>query len=449
MNLQKLAGGIIFSFLISGCEGFLDPKPSNSLIVPTSLEDVRNLLDNNVVFNRQPVLVIPAGDEFYPNESAISQISEVEQGTYFWEEDPYRGTLSVADWELPYQQVFYANVALDALDNFKREKNQAFFTLRGEALFHRAYAYFNLLQQFAPPYQQAGGNDRLLGIVIKEKSDVNESVSRSDLETSYQQVLTDLTEAIGLLPEFQSPKTRPSKAAAYGFLARVKLVMFKYEDAAEAAKNSLEIYRNRFDFNTLDLRQLRPFPADNNEVIFFSGMISIAFNSSGGVFTDSTLVKLYEIYDLRKEAYLDLAPGGRFLYRGRLTGTNLVFGGVSVGEVQLIAAEGLVRSGNDTEALKFLNELLELRFLKGRYTPLNLKGRQLLTRILDERKKELLGRGVRWSDLRRLNQDSDFAVSIRKMKGNEVLELEPGSPRYTFSIPLNEIFLSGIEQNRR
>ena len=72
-----------------------------------------------------------------------------------------------------------------------------------------------------------------------------------------------------------------------------------------------------------------------------------------------------------------------------------------------------------------------------------------LAKVLTERRKELLMRGLRWTDLRRLNRDSRFAVTLsRTVQGQEYL-LPPGDPRYTLLIPNEVIVNSGIAQNSR
>jgi hypothetical protein len=74
---------------------------------------------------------------------------------------------------------------------------------------------------------------------------------------------------------------------------------------------------------------------------------------------------------------------------------------------------------------------------------------EALTKILEERRKELVTRGLRWSDLRRLNMDPRFQVTLNRSYDHEIYQLLPNDKRYTFAIPQNEIEGSGIEQNVR
>ncbi|MNT81080.1 SusD family protein [compost metagenome] len=73
----------------------------------------------------------------------------------------------------------------------------------------------------------------------------------------------------------------------------------------------------------------------------------------------------------------------------------------------------------------------------------------LLPLILQERRKELVFRGRRWSDLKRLNQDRRFQKTlIRKIKGVEY-QLLPNSLLYAYRLPEIVIEQAEIPQNKR
>ncbi|WP_339881111.1 RagB/SusD family nutrient uptake outer membrane protein [uncultured Algoriphagus sp.] len=449
MDKIKVRTIILLLSALMSCESFLDPKPDQSLVVPTSLEDIRSLLDNTTVFCRQASLPIIAGDEFYMLDGAFEGFSLLEQSVYSWADDPYQGQ-PVGDWSVPYEQVFYANVALDAIEKSGSNDVAELQKLKGEALFHRAYAYFQLLQEFTSAFANNGTNGDALGLVLKDNPDVNGNPGRADLERSYTQMLEDLTLAIALLPDMQLPKSRPGKAAALGLLARIYLTQFAYTEAAEAATEALELYpEGGMDLNELDVTVSRPFERFNEETLFYSQMISYSYFTSRQVAVDSSLIKSYQEGDLRLPAFFDESQPGIFNYTGKLTGNLTMFGGLTVGELQLIAAEGYVRSGDDTNAQQYLNDLRKNRIQAEFYEPVTLVGDGLLDAVLMERKKELIGRGIRWSDLRRLNQEDGRLVEIRRSIAGEELVIAPTSPKYVFPIPMEEIQRSGIRQNPR
>ncbi|WP_026969643.1 RagB/SusD family nutrient uptake outer membrane protein [Algoriphagus terrigena] len=435
--------------VLTGCEGFLDAKPDQSLVVPTTLEDAQALLDNTVVFNIQPSIPYLASDEFRISDAGYNALATPqERGAYIWEDDPYQGR-PVSDWSRLYQQVFYANVALETLEKYSGTDLENFNRLKGSALFLRAYAYHQLLQVFTMPYSREGGNANTLGIVLRDRADINAAPQRSSLEDSYEQLVSDLEQAIALLPEISSPKTRPSKPAALALLSRAHLVMFDFKEAAESAEMALLMYGRQLDFNSLDTSLPRPFPPFSDEIIFYSVMLNNGFMRSAETIVDPALVESYDSADLRKPAYFIERSGGKFTFSKFLTGTNQFFGGISVGEMHLNAAEGFYRAGEEDRARDFLNRLMVLRYQTGSFVTLDLTGQSLLDRIILERRKELIGRGLRWIDLRRLSQFEDSRVTIEKSISGVTYELPPGSLKYAFPIPDDELARSGILQNPR
>ena len=73
----------------------------------------------------------------------------------------------------------------------------------------------------------------------------------------------------------------------------------------------------------------------------------------------------------------------------------------------------------------------------------------VLRSVLQERRRELAFRGLRWSDLRRLNRDPRFAKTLTRELNGQTYRLEPKSNRYAYPIPINEVLNNNMEQNPR
>jgi tetratricopeptide (TPR) repeat protein len=439
---------VIILLGVTGCEEFLDTKPDQALVVPRTLADVQKLLDNSSVFNTQPSVSTLTADEFWFSDQGFASLgSQLERSTYIWD---YRmlPDLYIADWNSMYSQVFYANVCLDALEGLTDQTSVEYGELRGAALFYRAYAYYQLLQIYAPPYQMDGANADLMGIVLRDRADVTDTPVRSRLDQCYQRMIDDLIEAAELLPVQVEPSTRPSKAAAWGTLARIYLNTFDYQKAGNAAEMALDLYPYMLDFNDIDVESPRPFDRFNKETIFYSSLLSISGLRSTQLFVDTALIASYDLSDLRLQAYFTKSADGLYNFNKHLTGMVQYFGGITSGEMHLIAAEAAVRNHDNEKALSFLNGLLIRRYDKSMdFKNDGLSDEMLLNRVLEERKKELIGRGIRWTDLRRLNQESGKeSVTVRILNGNEY-QLKPNSLHYTLPIPNAEIDRSGIPQN--
>jgi hypothetical protein len=93
--------------------------------------------------------------------------------------------------------------------------------------------------------------------------------------------------------------------------------------------------------------------------------------------------------------------------------------------------------------------LLRHRWKAGAYTPIQeFDPQKLLALILDHRRKELPFRGLRWTDLRRLNKGINSRTLVRKLNGDSY-SLGPGNSRYTLPIPNDIIGMTGMLQNPR
>ena len=160
-------------------------------------------------------------------------------------------------------------------------------------------------------------------------------------------------------------------------------------------------------------------------------------------FVHPELYALYDTMDLRKTVLFDSASTAGYVNLvSRYSGDFYDFGGLAVDEVLLNHAEGSARMGAESDALEDLNRLLLNRYRTGQFEELTLTGDGLMKRILEERRKELLFRGIRWMDLRRLNQDPKYAVSLDRSYNDSDAVLEPGGEGYTIPIPPNELVLN-------
>ena len=72
----------------------------------------------------------------------------------------------------------------------------------------------------------------------------------------------------------------------------------------------------------------------------------------------------------------------------------------------------------------------------------------VLETVLEERRKELVWRSIRWSDIKRLNRDGKGIELVREI-GDKKYTLSPNDLRYVLPIPDDEIAFSGLTQNKR
>jgi hypothetical protein len=431
---------------------FLDERPRSDLFVPATLEDFQALLDNDVVMSLTPVLGELSADNFYLLQSSWPSLSTKEKNAYTWEKDTYGGEGKVVDWNTPYEQVLNANVVLESLKNVARTADnwQKWNTVRGSALFIRAYAFYNLAQVFALPYNSTTANTEL-GIPLKLTPNVDEKVQRSTLEQTYTQILNDLQEAKTLLPDTLSNlRIRPNKPAAFAQLARVYLSMRQYDKAGANADSSLRLYNTLIDYNTRD-GSPRPFDRVNAETMYQSRFVetNILKGISGSGLVDTNLYNSYATNDLRRSIFFYTNSAGKITFKGSYTGLIWAFTGLATDETYLIRAECKARANDVTGAMNDLNTLLLQRWKTGTFVQFTAATRQeALDTILIQRRKELPCRGLRWTDIRRLNLETPGIKPVRYIN-NKPYELPVNSPKYALPIPPDAEQLGNYKQNER
>jgi len=402
------------------------------------------LLDDFGTMNlKTPALGEVASDGHFMTEARwLANIPAAERNAYTWSNT--QAYLAIEDWDLSYKRVFQCNLVLDGLKKLSPSSNpEKYNRIRGNALFHRAKNYFDLAQIYAQPYKL---NSALsdLGIPLKEGIDVTELSTRSSVKSTYEQILADLKTSIGLLPSLPSVKSRGSASAACALLARTYLIMGDYSNALIYSDSSLNQYSTLMDFNLIS-SSLTNLGIFNSETLFYSQRsnkyTSITTLSFYGV--DPDLYALYHNNDLRRTRFFT-TNAGRIVFKGNYTNSTVGFTGLAVDEQYLIRAECLARAGNITQAMDDLNFLLKSRWNNTVTYPIKtaINTEDALNQILVERKKELLFRTLRWMDLRRLNLDSRFKVTLTRTIGGVTYTLEPESYRYTFPIPADVLNLA-------
>lgn len=469
-KLVSVVAILISVCLLIGCKkNWLDAKPDISLAVPSTIPQFQALID-------YPLFVTIGGDggldEVSSGDLNITDATfnnsspTIGPNAYIWASkifDINSVDETLVDWTAIYQKVFYANIVLEGIDKLQPTSSAEqleWNNVKGTAFFLRAYSHFRVATEFCKVYDRSTAESDL-GVPLKLESDINIVPQRSSLQKSYDQIIGDLEKSLELLPR-NAPigpndiyRTRPTKAAANAMLARVYLAMREYDKAFDHAELCLQLYNKLIDYNTnppVDLAATNPFTASNEEVLFNARINNYSdFFNSSRLIVDSNLFKLYTSNDIRKRTFFRVVSGNNTT-KGTYTGASVFFTGLATDEVYLIRAECYARRGDIVPALQDLNTLYRKRWdnLTGPFVPLNATtADEALHKILIERRKELCFRGIRWSDLKRLNKEPGFETTLKRVVNGQTFLLEPNSPRYALSIPPNTIILSGIQQNPR
>lgn len=441
--------------LLFSCKKYLDKRPVENLYVPTTLKDLQALLDNDRGINyfQSPLLLEASADNYYVLATTFESFPEDTRFRYMWQAD----AISRSGWAQPYQgPIYYSNIVLGVLPSIEIDSanvNQ-YNSIKGTALFYRAFAFYALAQVYCNLYTTTANVDP--GIVLRLTADVEAPVTRATVEQTYQQIIDDLIAAAHLLPDSTVYPTRPCKAAAYGALARTYLSMRDYTNAEKYASLCLQLRSSLLNYNS-DLgsyaAQGYPFyEVKNTEIVYISTTYNAPELYQGYAIVDSLLYSSYNEKDLRKDVFFVKFSDGNWHFKGSYHGlyTDAIFDGITTAEMYLIRAETYARLGKVNEAMSDINTLLAKRWKDdGSWVPLTaIDAPDALRQILEERRKELAFRGLRWTDLRRLNEEG-AQISLKR-KINDVEHILPANDlRWVALIPWEEIRTSNISQNPR
>ena len=429
------AGLLVFT----GCDKKLDVQPAQSIDQANALltsSDVQATLvgayalmgDREVYGGR-----LQLGAELLANTSDIQWSGTYQGLTQIYNKAiPNNNDFVEQTWESAYAAINTANNVLSALEKVDAAARDR---VEGEAKFIRGSMYFELARLYARPWGD-GDPNTVLGVPLVTTPtrgvDQTNSISRATLSATYDQIVSDLTDAAQKLPESNS--FYANRYSAYGILSRVYLYQAKYTLAATAADSVIASGEFELVENYADEF---PYPGqvrvDNTSEDVFAIQMSAqsGFNSLNEFFAssdnggrgdiqvnESHLAK-YEEGDERLTLFYDDAGSIRTGKYSNLYGNVKV---LRLAELYLTRAEANLRAGTTIGAtpLEDVNTVRE----RANLPPLT-PGQLTLEAILKERQLELAFEG-------------QYLFDVKRTKG-AIGSLPWNSPKLIYPIPLREI----------
>lgn len=438
--------------------------------------------------------VVPIGDIAADNavsggESAsdVLDLQQIDDYTV----TPVNGTLA-SIWQYAYEGINRVNY-LGQYKNTNPAGQTISFAgkdaLYGETYFLRAYYYFTLTKMFGD-----------VPLFTDKRLDISSSgaLKRSPRAAVYQQIVTDLNNAISVLPPSQVQTGRVTKYAAQALLGKVYLYQNKFDSAAAVLQ--MVINAGAFtlvtDFSSIFLATGENGPESVFEIQYtntspyyqwsnvLQGQGNYAVQQCGirglngaaampyapGWSTNlptQDLAAAYSAGDQRKgvtvldiNAYIAANPSFNITYqvapykntglynqkylprKGETSGQPELnylnnFRIIRYADVLLMAAEALNKSTNpnDQQAQGYLNQVRRRAF-GDLLHDVTSTGPALYTAILNERRLELAMEGDRFFDLVRTGQAATVLAPNFKTGKNEL-----------FPIPQQEVTVSNLTQN--
>lgn len=359
-----------------------------------------------------------------------------------------------------YDAVSMANIII----NSDIEQTDAVKGIVAQAYAARGLAYFYLATYYAA--NPTSGVNQEYGIAIHTGAyDPNAYYARTTVAETYEQIISDLEKGISPYNEVTENKGYLSATSARLLLAKAYLTRGAegdYEKAIQYAEDAINLSQNSA---LISADQLQDYfggttsatTKDQAETVFEINMSVIAnpgVNRALGSFFDpngrkgyfmfrDNLVQLYKDGDARKYLFTQEnadrgdAPNGHFLLKNLqvIDGTSYV-GNVRVlrlTEAKFIKWEAMAKSGKGAEALQQVNEFATERG-GSTYTG------DALTAILEEKRKEFVGEGQRFIDLKRNNLGFEKGTNIT----GYVNSVPADSKFFVFPIPSSSINLNKL-----
>ena len=451
--------------MLTGCNDYLDIKPKGEKI-PTTVSDYETLLNYESV--QKVSDTYPAyltDDVFLPDVAegtatpGLNSVDQSIRNLYLFKKEVFGDAQDDGFWFASYNRIYYYNTVIDNIMDADGSDEQQKLSIRAEALISRALEYLYLVNGYAKYYDvRTAESDPGVPLILDE--DISKkNLVRASVKDVYAQIQSDLQTALPNLPmQAKGNAFRASKAAGYGVLAKMYLYMGNYAEALKAANAVLEMNNSLLDLKKYAVVKAQssigrtnvPQDIDNPENIYIK-FAPYVYGLSSKVFGSDELISLFSEDDMRLQVYFTKnfrnIPTDKYVWAPYLR-ANLA---VSSPEIYLIAAECEAREGSIERAIALINKLRDNR-IKNNTDIVATDRNDALQKVLEERRRELAMSGmVRYIDLKRLNQESQFAKTVTHVTGEGTFSLEPNSPLYVLPIPAKVMRFNknSMQQNER
>ncbi|MFD2514878.1 RagB/SusD family nutrient uptake outer membrane protein [Pontibacter locisalis] len=396
----------------SGCDDVLDVEPTTAIEAEGAITDFTTLeraalgaysaMQSNNYYGLRYLLYQGVYTDNLEHRGTFTTDREVSARNI------NASNLQIANtWATIYTVINRANIALRAADRLTNITDEQRDQIKGEMFFLRGLAYFDLVKVF-------GG----VPITLEPTTEIGEiqNAPRSTEAQVYDAVISDLRAAEAALDGGNERRTRATSLAATALLARVHLQRGNYALAEEKANQVITSgeFALEEDFAKIFTTETGP------EIIF---EVDFTLNDQGGLGSASNPLTGGQKFYLQAEAYNALLASSllgdeRFeatttIQRNRrrlikyedVTNNADNVPVIRLAEMYLIRAEAQARQGiaSAPASPQVISDINRVR-TRAELPPLVLlTNAQALEEILEQRRLEFIGEGLRFIDLKRYN----------------------------------------------
>ena len=443
------------SLSLSSCDDKLNIDPAQSIDATTALGSQSNVasavvgmyaqLGSSTLYGTDLILVpeLMAPDNYIQWQGSFANFTQLVRRT-----TNANNATAETTWRGAYEAINQANLIIEALPVVTTPALKSQY--EGEARFVRGLMHFELVRLYGKQYEPGGANAQL-GVPInllpvKTVEGASALATRATVAQVYTQVITDLTAAIGLLPE-DNP-TRATTFTAKALLARVYLQQSNFAQARTLADDVIRnsgkslsptlssVFTGRNTSESLfEIQQNDQNNAGTSNAGLATHFSSIGQQGRGDVRVLPAFADLYGTTDARGTASLLYEGTGTNRPAGQFrTGKWIAFGQnipvIRLAEMYLIRAEAAFRAGDVATALADVNRIRT----RSNATPLT-AAQLTLANILRERQLELAFEGFRLHDLKRTGTN----IFVPAAGMNPATEVPITSDRLVLPVPQREI----------
>ncbi len=475
-NKCRLLAFIIPFFFLAACsDSFLEEFPRLSQSNELTLSSYEGLYNATTATYGKLCGPTWYGEDFliYADlKGGNAKIGPVSSGRYFneyfWINTP-SNTLVL--WNDAYATIARANNVINTIDGgFSQQgiTQEQLDQLKGENLYMRALTHWDLVRYYALPYSAGTDNLGVPVVLVTE----NGYPARNTVGEVYEQVVSDLEDAIALLAEENPRSTDGAYATRWSAKALLSKVYLYMEEWSLAAQYATDVINNgpftlfdAADYTTWDQGGYWGSGGAGDEIIFqvdgsegntdhgYWDAISYEVDPEGygDIATSQDLLVLYDPADVRADLFQEPAnyPGNFWTlkYPGRLGKVPRREFNVPVlrlSEIYLIRAEACLNGATPNTALDDYNMIRTHRGLGNAATV-------TLQDIYNERRRELCFEGNELFDLSRTGRSLDR--TDYDGASNEDIPFVPGGSAiqnylWALPIPLGEMDANeNMEQN--
>jgi hypothetical protein len=431
------------ALLASGCKKFVDVDAPDSQLVSKTVYTNDNTVKSALAGMYSTFAISSSANLQFDLSFATGCSADETSTTALEVYDPFFNHAILPNdvtvygmWYRFYTVIYQANAVIEGINNSSggvtaAMKNQAI----GEAKFVRAFCYFYLVNLWGD-----------VPLALTTDRTVNNSLTRSPKAVVYQQIISDLTEAKGLLaPDFSYGSGQRIRANSYAAIALLSRVYLYTNDWASAEANATLLINNNSVYSLLSTATLgNVYVKNNTEAIFQLDAAQSGVSGSGSTYEglnyavsnttipqyqlSKSLVNAFETGDRRFSNWVGVSnyTGGPYYYFYKFKNkvANTTAGGEYVTYLRL-AEQYLIRAEARAQQNNFSNAILDVNVIRNRA---NLGGTpavgqaQILLAIEQERRVEFFCEyGHRWNDLRRTGRATAVLGPLPNWTVNSVL----------------------------